>query len=140
MADPILNIDKVLEGKINLVKVPATITNYYFKVATQTLTGTTDKISVMNIEEVYINCDTTLGDIYIHLPSIADFSGFWNAKVYVTNKGANNVYVLSYSDEIINNLISGVSSTTLTPTQANYYHIVSDNNWSVFVCPPFVAP
>lgn len=140
MADPILNIDKVLEGKIDLVSVPATETHYYFKVATQTLTGTTDKISVMNIEEVYINCDTTIGNIYVHLPSISSFSGFWNAKVYINCKGDNKLSIIAYSDEIVTNLISGVTEYSISPTESDYLHIVSENTWARFPCPAFVAP
>lgn len=140
MSAPI-NIEKKLEGKIKLIGSSLGNTIYTFTLPEQSGTQVTDKLSTMNLEEVFIICDTTDGDITINLPYITSFKGFWNVKVFISfNGGFNSLFVKPYINEVeeLYDNINGVGTVNLSPTQTNYYHIVDNNTWAQFVCPPYI--
>ena len=129
-------IQKELIGKMTLVG-SADLGGNTYNMILPTLTGTAlpNALSNQVIEEVYIICDSSLGDITINLPSIASFNNSWGAKIYVyALAGANAIRVYGYNNEIISDTINGFPFASLVQYQTNYLHIVSDNMWMNLVC------
>lgn len=136
MAEPTLNVQKTLEGKIRLEKVPGYNTIYNFVVPTVRLSGVTQKLSDKVLEEVYIICDTTNGQISINLPKISNFQNFWNTKIYITcTSGEDKVNIYPYTEEVAVDTLNGNESIGLGLYDAYYFHIIENNTWIALKSP-----
>lgn len=62
--------------------------------------------NLLQENEIYLECDTTLAPVIINLPLISDFDGILNMKVYVTDYGNNafnnNISIVPASGNTIN--------------------------------------
>lgn len=58
-----------------------------------------------NLQNVYLECDTTTGQVIINLPPIADFNGFNNVKLFVSDKmgnaSVNNIKIVAHASNKI---------------------------------------
>jgi len=93
------------------------------------------------IEEVYIICDSTLGDITINLPSTTTFNGTWNTKIYIAwMAGGNDVNIVPFtpateSDPPQYSLNGDTAPYTMARlNEAVYLHQVYDFTWMKLVC------
>ena len=129
-------IQKELQGKINLVGAVGGNT-YNFILPTVIGTALPNALDNQVLEEVYLICDDTLGNIVINLPSIALFNNAWNVKIYVVKTaGGNSTRVYPYSTEVgISDTLNGFSFKSLVTDDAYYLHIVDDNMWMALYCP-----
>ena len=81
-------------------------------------------------QEIYIHCDTTLGQVDVILPEISTLKGFYNLKLYVVDiagfAGVNNIVISTTGGDTID-AVSGITlnvnniSTAIT--------IVSSKQW-----------
>ncbi len=98
------------------------------------------------VEEVYINCDITLGGINILFPSIETFNRQWNTKIYVCLTGGTvsesatvTLYPFAGSEvpSIPSDTLNGATFIPFTGQYETYYlHIVAPNMWMALNCPP----
>ena len=62
--------------------------------------------NLLQENEIYLECDTTLAPVIINLPLISDFDGLLNMKVYITDYGNNafnnNISIVPASGNTIN--------------------------------------
>ncbi len=91
------------------------------------------------IEEVYLNCDTTIGTIKIYLPSTTLFQGFWNTKIYTSHLlGGNKITIYPFQgDETTpQDYLNGNNEYQLSGQyECVYNHIVAPYVWMNLVCP-----
>lgn len=84
------------------------------------------------LQEIYLQCDTSLAPVTIDLFEIADLEQFWNVKIFITdvsgNASANNITInAGGSDEIDE---SGTTSLTIATDGASIsLQVVSDTKW-----------
>ncbi len=88
----------------------------------------------VQFEDVFLECDTTLGDVNLTLPNIADLNRSWSVRLHIINKvGANKVNVIAYTTLLpvpVTNLINGVASVTLSSVGDSCIVAVEDeDNW-----------
>jgi len=73
------------------------------------------------LQEIYLQCDTTLAPVVIDLFEIADLERFWNVKIYVTdianNAATNNIIINSIGSDTIDAL--GTNSLTISTDGAS---------------------
>lgn len=59
-------------------------------------------------QDIYLFCDTSQADVNIYLPSVSDWNGFWNAKIYISdmsnNSYAHPIFIHAGGDDTINQL------------------------------------
>jgi hypothetical protein len=134
-------IFKELIGRLDLVG-SADMGGNTYNLYLPTVTGTALPHALDNqvIEEVYIICDSSLGDITINLPSTTVFNGIWNTKIYVAwTRGANDVTITPFAgDEVIpaDSLNGDTDPYTLALlSETVYLHQVYDYTWMKLVCP-----
>jgi len=103
----------------------------------QNITGTYNLVAdpswrLLQLYEVYLECDTTLGAVSINLFKISDLKGFWNAKIYITDKNknaSNNPITVNCNSA---DSIEGGSQLTINQNSGALWLAVSDNNtWVV---------
>lgn len=93
------------------------------------------------LQEIYLECDTTLAPVTINLFPISDLGRFWNVKIYVTdisnNAGTNPITINAGSSGLP--LVSDtINRQGLTNFTVNYnggdavLMIVTGNKWSAF--------
>ena len=93
------------------------------------------------LQEIYLECDTTLAPVTINLFPISDLGRFWNVKIYVTdisnNAGTNPITINAGSSGLP--LVSDtVNCQGLTNFTINYnggdavLMVVTGNKWSAF--------
>jgi hypothetical protein len=83
MAEPTIPIiQKVLQGIVRLNSAEGT---KYNLVLSENNSGIQSSISPITVEEIFIECDTTLNSIEISLPTTAKFKGGWSPKIFITN-------------------------------------------------------
>jgi len=93
------------------------------------------------LQEIYLECDTTLAPVTINLFPISDLGRFWNVKIYVTdisnNAGTNPITINAGSSGLP--LVSDtVNRQGLTNFTINYnggdavLMVVTGNKWSAF--------
>ena len=93
------------------------------------------------LQEIYLECDTTLAPVTINLFPISDLGRFWNVKIYVTdisnNAGTNPITINAGSSGLP--LVSDtINRQGLTNFTINYnggdavLMIVTGNKWSAF--------
>jgi hypothetical protein len=90
-----------------------------------------------NLEEVFVNCDTQLGEITASLPSVATFGGDRSVKIYIKRTGIKEVTVIPFANALavppIQDTINGIAGGwVLGNGQTGYFQIVSNGNWAFF--------
>lgn len=88
----------------------------------------------VQLEDVFLECDTTLADVNITLPSIADLNRSWSVRLHIINKvGANSVNLIAYTTLLpvpVTDFIDGVAQVTLTSVGDSCVVTVEDEtNW-----------
>lgn len=130
---------KELTGLHNLVGAVGG-NDYYFYLPQGTQPYNTNGGASRPIEEVYINCDSTLGAITIYLPSTTLFQGFWNTKIYTSQlDGANLVRIYPFlgDETILPDTLNGFARHDLSGQyECVFNHIVAPYTWMNLVCPP----
>lgn len=132
-------VTKKLIGKINLTSDGA---GYVANLEVPTVQGTAlpNAIDNQTVEEIYIICDTTLGEMTINLPRISTFNNAWNPKIYICQaSGDNGVTVVpapsSLDPYLAANTINGNTQIGLANQYDTYYlHIVADLMWMSLFC------
>jgi len=86
----------------------------------------------LELQEVYIECDTTSGPVTINLFDIADIDRFWNAKFYISdisnNASTNNITINCSPSDTIN--YSNVTSAVInTNGGRGLLFIVTEGQW-----------
>ena len=129
MASPTIN--KVLKGAI----IQDQQANYNYILPETGINSVQNAISSSNFEEVFIDCFSNSGEQYIFLPKISLFRRGFSPKIYVCNKGSNNVTIFPTTSETELNQVNYASSFVLPPTCSAYLHIVNNGNWALWVTP-----
>ena len=100
--------------------------------------GIQNALANIVLEEVFIECDATLGSINIYLPQIALFNGGWIPKIFVTSlvsSEISDITIIPYLDEVndnsINNNVNFSFGGDILGTA--YLHIVSRTNWGAWL-------
>lgn len=88
----------------------------------------------VQLEDQFIECDTTLADVNITLPNIADLNRFWGVRLHIINKvGSNAVNLIAYTTLLpspVTNFINGVASVTLANVgDSTICAIEDESNW-----------
>ena len=88
------------------------------------------------LQEVYLECDTTLAPVIINLCAISDFDRFWNVKIYVSdlsnNATTNNITINCDGSDKIN--IDGQTTEIISQNGGNcFLSITNENTWVAFV-------
>ncbi len=88
----------------------------------------------VQLEDQFIECDTTLADVNLTLPNIADLNRFWGVRLHIINKvGSNAVNLIAYTTLLpspVTNAINGVASVTLANVGDSTICAVQDeSNW-----------
>jgi len=84
------------------------------------------------LQEIYLQCDTTLAPVTIDLFEIVDLERFWNVKIFVTdvaqNAGTNNITINAFGSDIIDE--TGTSSLTISTDGASIeLQVVGETQW-----------
>lgn len=88
------------------------------------------------LQEVYLECDTTLAPVIINLCAISDFDRFWNVKIYVSdlsnNATTNNITINCDGSDKIN--LDGQTTEIISQNGGNcFLSITNENSWVAFV-------
>jgi len=91
-----------------------------------------------NLEEVFVNCVTSISSLNLYLPSVATFGGDRSVKIYIKCTGINGVTVIPFANALavppIQDTINGLAGGwTLANGQTGYFQIVSNGNWAFFL-------
>jgi hypothetical protein len=91
-----------------------------------------DSWRLSELQEIYLECDTTLAPVTINLFPIADVERFWNVKIYISdvsnNAASNNIAINCDVVDSIN--YSGVTSTVIsTDGGRGALFILSETQW-----------
>jgi hypothetical protein len=97
------------------------------------LTPTTEWKNVQ-LEDIFLDCDTTLADVNIFLPELALLNRFWGNRIHILNRiGANAVNIIAYTTLLptpVTDFINGVSSVTLQSVgDSCVVSVEGENNW-----------
>lgn len=89
--------------------------------------------NLLQENEIYLECDTTLAPVIINLPLISDFDGILNMKVYITDYGNNsfnnNISIVPASGDTINSF----GSVTIDNNNGSAsISIASTNKWIAY--------
>lgn len=91
--------------------------------------------ALLQLQEIYLECDTSINPVTINLFSISDLQGFKNVKIYVSDIGNN----ASINNIVINTALGDeINSTNQTAFLINVnggcciLSIMSENKWSAF--------
>ena len=84
------------------------------------ITGTYNLIadpswSLSQLQEIYLECDTSINPVTINLFTISDLLGFKNVKIYVSDIGNN----------------ANVNNITINTTGGNYINITTQTNFLI---------
>lgn len=84
------------------------------------------------LQEIYLQCDTTFQPVNIDLFEIIDLDGFWNVKIFISDPGlnasTNNITINSTGSDSIDSAGNG-SVVIETDGASVELQIVSDNQW-----------
>lgn len=88
----------------------------------------------VQLEDQFLECDTTLGDVNIFLPNIAELDRFWSVRIHIINKvGANAVNLIAFTTVLpspVTNFVNGVASVSLANVgDSTICAIEDENNW-----------
>ena len=93
------------------------------------------------LQEIYLECDTTLAPVTINLFPISDLGRFWNVKIYVTdisNNAGLNPITINAGSSGLPLVADTINRQGLTNFTVNYnggdavLMIVTGNKWSAF--------
>ena len=97
------------------------------------------------LQEIYLECDTTLAPVTINLFPISDLGRFWNVKIYVTdisnNAGTNPITINAGSSglPLVSDTINRQGLTNFTINYNDEFKIAFAFKEKRGVCPiPFV--
>jgi hypothetical protein len=126
-------INKTLKGVVRL----AGGENYIFTLPDNP-SGIQNALANIVVEEVFIECDTTLGGIGITLPQIALFNGGWIPKIFVTSlvsSEVSEITITPYLDEVNDDSINDENNFSFGGDNLGtaYLHIVSRTNWGAWL-------
>jgi hypothetical protein len=103
------------------------------------ITGTYDLVADpqwknLVLQEIYLECDTTLAPVTINLFPISNLLRFWNVKIYISdiysNAGVNNIIINSSGLDFINR--KGITDFIIDKSGGCCaISIISDIQWSV---------
>ena len=87
---------------------------------------------LLQLQEVYLQCDTTLSPVTINLFEIAELNRFWNVKIYVSdygnNSSTNNIVINSFVGDTIDE--SGLSQVTIENDGSSIVlQVVDETKW-----------
>lgn len=101
------------------------------------ITGTYDLVvnpqwKNINLQEVFLECDTKVGDVTINLFEIEELNRFWNVKIIISDGGnnasANNIYINAKGGDSIDE--SGIVQVVLNVSgESVVLQPVSPQNW-----------
>jgi hypothetical protein len=129
MGAPKVNITKTLNGLVKLT--PLTNQVYDF------VAPNPNTLNVEVLNEVYIHCDTTNGQIQINLPSISTLGGY-SAKIYIVdvvgNAGTKNINIFAFIGSVSPLLpVDSINTVPNIKIGVNYQGvtlcILSDTQW-----------
>lgn len=129
MGAPKVNITETLNGLVKLT--PLTNQAYDF------VAPNPNTLNVGVLNEVYIHCDTTNGQIIINLPSISTLGGY-SAKIYIVdvvgNAGTKSINVVAFIGSVSPLLPVDSINTVPNIKIGNNYQgvtvcILSDTQW-----------
>jgi hypothetical protein len=88
------------------------------------------------LQELYLECDTTLAPVTINLCAISDLERFWNVKIYISdisnNAFSNNITInCDASDKI--NLDGQTSEVILQNGGSCVLSVTNENTWVAFI-------
>lgn len=88
----------------------------------------------VQLEDIFLECDTTLADVNIFLPDLSALNRFWSNRIHILNKvGGNSVNVIAFTTLLpapVTNLINGVAQATLVSAGDSCVVTVEDEtNW-----------
>jgi hypothetical protein len=124
-------IQKTLQGVIRL----DTSDIYEFVLPKKAGTALPNALDNQVLEEVYIiveNPDVGITP-QIVLPSVSDFNGAWNVKIYVVNKKESPVVTtpkIPDDSPLEQDYINFVGNVSLPIKSICYFHIVDNNLWA----------
>jgi len=128
------SINKTLKGVVRLTGGQ----DYNFTLPDNP-SGIQNALANIVLEEVFIECDTTLGSINIYLPQIALFNGGWIPKIFVTStvSAENSIAILPYqgsvSPLVAPDTINSLTEILVLGTSTAYLHIVGKKNWGAWL-------
>jgi len=88
------------------------------------------------LQELYLECDTTLAPVVINLCPIADLERFWNVKIYISdlsnNAFTNNITINCDASDKIN--LDGQTSQVISQNGGScYLAVTNENTWVAFI-------
>ncbi len=88
------------------------------------------------LQELYLECDTTLVPVVINLCPIADLERFWNVKIYISdlsnNAFTNNITINCDASDKIN--LDGQTSQVISQNGGScYLAVTNENTWVAFI-------
>lgn len=88
------------------------------------------------LQELYLECDTTLAPVIINLCPIADLERFWNVKIYVSdvsnNASTNNITINCDASDKIN--LDGQTSDVISQNGGScFLAVTNENTWVSFI-------
>jgi hypothetical protein len=91
-----------------------------------------DSWRLLNLQEIYLQCNTSLGAVNIDLFEIINLAGFWNVKIYITdisnNASVNNIVVNASGSDIIDS--TGTTSSIINVNGGSLeLQVVGDTQW-----------
>jgi len=102
------------------------------------ITGTYNLIaepsySLLQLQDIYLECDTTINSVVINLFEIEELKGYKNVKIYISdisnNAGTNNIVINSFGTDTIN--IQGTNSFLINQNGGCcIFSIINQNQWS----------
>jgi hypothetical protein len=103
-----------------------------------TITGTYNLIaepsySLLQLQDIYLECDTTISSVVINLFEIEELKRYKNVKIYISdisnNAGTNNIVINSFGTDTIN--IQGTNSFLINQNGGCcIFSIINQNQWS----------
>lgn len=91
------------------------------------------------LQDVYLECDSTLSPINIQLPSIADLNGFYNVRFHIIDAAGvastNPINILA--DQLANDFVDASTGYSITkPLQSVVVSVANAHNWALNVALP----
>ena len=108
----------------------------------QNVTGTYNLIAnpewkLLQLYEIYLECDTTIAPVTVNLFPINDLGFFWNVKIYVVdqfrNASSNNITInCNTAPPLPPDTFGGSTSVSISTNGGSLCFAVADNNtWLV---------
>lgn len=96
---------------------------------------------LLQLQELYLECDTSIAPVTINLFPISDLERFWNIKIFVSdisnNASANPILIVSDLTDTIN-YSGSVSSAITTDGGRGELFVCSENQWGFVNVSPVI--